>query len=243
MKKCFLLLFIFSSPLLAAGSGTPKEKSLLDLYRAGGFWMHPILACSIGAVAVTVACGLQLRRATLHPLPLAQQLRQIREREVFSEAIPFCQLSSSLLARVYTAALAQWRPDLLNVNRPEMEAVAGEILAHEEDRLMNLVNYLNVFAQLAPMLGLLGTVVGMIQSFDQLSAGHSEPADLAGGISVAMITTAGGLMVAIPSLFLYFAFRGQLGTRIRELQQELTNLLPPVIAPQSAEVESAERLS
>jgi biopolymer transport protein ExbB len=72
------------------------------------------------------------------------------------------------------------------------------------------VNYLNIFATLAPMVGLLGTVWGMIEAFDKLATTSGDPNELAGGIKIAMVTTAGGLIVGIPSMFFYFFFRDKL---------------------------------
>ena len=90
----------------------------------------------------------------------------------------------------------------------------------EETRQMLWVNYLNVFATLAPMIGLLGTVWGMIESFDQLARGASEPQDLAGGIGKAMSTTAGGLIVGIPAMFFYFFFRNRLTAIVSQIQKD-----------------------
>ena len=87
------------------------------------------------------------------------------------------------------------------------------------------VNYLNVFATIGPMLGLLGTVTGMIQSFDMLAAGKSEPSDLAGGIGEAMITTAGGLFVGIPAMFCYFYFRNLLSIVVADIQKRVTFMI------------------
>ena len=75
------------------------------------------------------------------------------------------------------------------------------------------------------MLGLLGTVTGMIASFDQLAAGKSEPQDLAGGIGEAMITTAGGLIVGIPAMFFYFFFKTRLTTIMSDVQKNATFVL------------------
>ena len=105
-----------------------------------------------------------------------------------------------------------------------MEA-AGEALDQEETRYMLWVNYLNVFATLAPMIGLLGTVVGMIESFQQLEQANSEPSQLAGGIRKAMVTTAGGLLVGIPSMFFYFFFRDRLTAIISHIQKQTSFLI------------------
>jgi len=75
------------------------------------------------------------------------------------------------------------------------------------------------------MIGLLGTVTGMIDSFNQLAMGRSEPDDLAGGIGQAMVTTAGGLMVGIPAMFCYFFFRNILHGAIADIQKAVTNML------------------
>ena len=90
---------------------------------------------------------------------------------------------------------------------------------------MTWINYLNVFATIAPMVGLFGTVSGMIAAFNKLKAGESEPADLAGGIGEAMITTAGGLIVGIPAMFFFFFFRTKLMGIMAELQRSSSFLI------------------
>jgi biopolymer transport protein ExbB len=91
--------------------------------------------------------------------------------------------------------------------------------------MMVTVNYLNTLAVLAPMIGLLGTVFGMIRSFSSLSAGHSEAAELAKGIGEALVATAGGLLLAIPSMFLYFYFRGMVSANMAEVHAALSHML------------------
>jgi biopolymer transport protein ExbB len=95
----------------------------------------------------------------------------------------------------------------------------------EETRYMTWINYLNVFATIAPMIGLYGTVSGMITAFNQLKSGQSEPSDLAGGIGEAMITTAGGLIVGIPAMFFFFFFRNKLMGIMAELQRNASFLI------------------
>jgi biopolymer transport protein ExbB len=95
-------------------------------------------------------------------------------------------------------------------NKASMMDAAAEALDEEEHRQMVWVNYLNIFATLAPMVGLLGTVWGMIEAFDKLATTSGDAKQLAGGIKIAMVTTAGGLIVGIPSMFFYFFFRDKL---------------------------------
>jgi biopolymer transport protein ExbB len=87
------------------------------------------------------------------------------------------------------------------------------------------VNMLNAFAAVAPMIGLLGTVSGMIQSFEKLSQGAAKPADFAGGIGEAMVGTASGLIVAIPAMFAYFYFKNQLQALMSEIARVASNLI------------------
>jgi biopolymer transport protein ExbB len=126
-------------------------------------------------------------------------------------------------------------------NKASMDQAAGEALANEETKLNLWVNYLNVFATIGPMLGLLGTVTGMIASFDMLAAGKSEPADLAGGIGEAMITTAGGLFVGIPAMFLYFYFRNLLQINMANIQKRVTFMLD--LLSGEIKIESADHAS
>ena len=98
-------------------------------------------------------------------------------------------------------------------------------LAAEIARLERFLWVLATVANIAPLFGFLGTVTGMIQSFDQLAAGRSEPQDLAGGIGQAMLTTAGGLIVGIPAMFCYFFFRNKLLLAVNNIQKAATFLI------------------
>jgi biopolymer transport protein ExbB len=114
--------------------------------------------------------------------------------------------------------------------KADLEAAAGESIFHEETRLMLWVNMLNAFAAVAPMIGLLGTVSGMIQSFDKLSQGAAKPSDFAGGIGEAMVGTAGGLLVAIPAMFAYFYFKNTLQATMSEVARIASNLIGRFVA-------------
>jgi biopolymer transport protein ExbB len=202
-----------------------KERSLLDLYNQGGFLMHFILLCSIGTIAVGVYCGIQINGKKMQPASQVDALLQhMRSRNV-GGAYELCQSHPNTYSNVVSSALLKVNFERDLANKVSMEQAAAETLSEEETKFMIWVNYLNVFATIAPMLGLLGTVTGMIASFDQLAAGRSEPQDLAGGIGEAMITTAGGLFVGIPAMFLYFFFRNKLTVAITNIQKSVTFLI------------------
>ena len=140
------------------------------------------------------------------PPALSENMTKYMEKRDVTHAYELCQSSPSSYSEVLSSALLKVNFDRDRANKESMMEAAGEALDQEETRYMLWVNYLNVFATLAPMIGLLGTVVGMIESFQQLEQANSQPSELAGGIRKAMVTTAGGLLVGIPSMFFYFFF-------------------------------------
>jgi biopolymer transport protein ExbB len=226
LAALFSSLALLLSPAAEPPPTTPAppatqvgQKSLLDMYLVGGSLMHFILACSIGTIAGVVFCFLSVSRGKMMPAAVHHSLVQCARRRDIDGAWQLCETSPSTYARVLGPALLKANFDRDQANKPGMEQAAGEALDREESRQMLWINYLNVFATIAPMLGLLGTVTGMIASFDTLAAGKSEPQDLAGGIGEAMITTAGGLIVGIPAMFFYFFFKNRLTSILSEIQK------------------------
>lgn len=209
----------------AAPPAAVVEKSLLDLFFAGGPLMWPILLCSVGTIAVGVYCFLQINQKKMMPKAQEAAVSQYMQHRDPNAAYQLCQSSPNVFANTISAALLKVNFERDLANKLSMEQAAGETLMQEEQRLMIWINYLNIFATIGPMLGLLGTVTGMIQSFDQLAAGRSEPSDLAGGIGEAMITTAGGLFVGIPAMFLFFYFRNLLQVAVGNIQKSVTFMI------------------
>ncbi len=203
----------------------PKDKTLLDAFNAGGALMWPLLFCSIGTVAVAVYCFLHINGNKMMPKAQVESVGQYMQARDAASAYTLCHNTPSVFGSTMAAALLKVNFDKENANKASMEQAAGETLSNEETKLNLWVNYLNVFATIGPMLGLLGTVTGMIASFDMLAAGKSEPSDLAGGIGEAMITTAGGLFVGIPAMFFYFYFRNALAIQMAEIQKRVTFML------------------
>jgi Biopolymer transport proteins len=228
-----LMTAVLLAPLLAGaqeegvteGAGAVKEKTLLDTFLTGGPLMWPILLCSIGTLAVAVYCFLRINKKKLMPREEVEAVGQFMEQRDAAGAYSYCHGRPSAFCTTMSSALLKVNFERDLANKASMEQAAGETLSNEETKLMLWVNYLNVFATIGPMLGLLGTVTGMIQSFDMLAAGKSEPSDLAGGIGEAMITTAGGLIVGIPAMFFYFYFRNLLSIAIADMQKRVTFMI------------------
>lgn len=202
-----------------------QEKTMMDLFKSGGPLMYPLLLCSIGTVAVAAYCFLQITPAKMVPKAQVEAVGQFMQRRDAGGAYQLCHAAPNVFASTMCAALLKVNFERDLANKLSMEQAAAETLSNEETKYMQWVNYLNVFATIAPMLGLLGTVTGMITSFDQLAAGRSEPQDLAGGIGEAMLTTAAGLIVGIPAMFCYFFFRNKLTLIISNIQKRVTFMI------------------
>lgn len=219
------------SPLAVAADPPPPESevaqgtTLLGKFQTGGPLMYPLLLCSIGTFAIAAFCFLHINAPKMMPASQVEAVAQYMRQRDAGNAYLLCERSPNVFANTMSAALLKVNFDRELANKLSMEQAAEETLANEETRLNQWINYLNVFATIGPMLGLLGTVAGMITSFDMLAAGKSEPADLAGGIGEAMITTAAGLIVGIPAMFFFFYFRNQLAIQIGKVQKRVTFML------------------
>jgi biopolymer transport protein ExbB len=202
-----------------------QDVSLLGLYLQGGPLMHVIALCSIGTIAIAAYCAIQIRPEKMMPKSVVSQLNDNMSKQDVDSAFQVCQSNPCAISTAAQSALVKSNFERDLYNKDAMAESAAETIYHEETRWMLWVNYLNVFATLAPMLGLLGTVAGMIEAFNQLAAGRSEPDDLAGGIGQAMVTTAGGLLVGIPAMFCYFFFRNQIQSVISSMQKAVGTML------------------
>ncbi len=202
-----------------------RTVSLLDYYRDGGWMMHVLLLCSMGTIAVAAYCFTQITRKKMTAPALMESMTRYMENRDVTPSYELCQSNPSSFSEVLSAALLKVNFDRDRANKESMMEAAGEALDQVETRYMLWVNYLNVFATLAPMIGLLGTVVGMIEAFQQLEQQRSQPEELAGGIRQAMVTTAGGLLVGIPSMFFYFFFRDRLMAVMSQIQKSTSFLI------------------
>lgn len=231
-----LLIFLILTASLIAGFAAAQEPaapapvavavaedvSALDLYKQGGAFMHILLICSIGTIAVSVYCFVQISGKKMAPRSVVDQVNSLMAVRDVGGAYNSCQSHPSSYAKVMTGALLKVNFDRDLANKASMTDAAAEALDEEEHRQMVWVNYLNIFATLAPMIGLLGTVWGMIEAFDKLATTSGDAKELAGGIKIAMITTAGGLIVGIPSMFFYFFFRDKLQGAMTTVQKHVS---------------------
>ncbi|MGD9889180.1 MAG: MotA/TolQ/ExbB proton channel family protein [Halothiobacillaceae bacterium] len=194
---------------------------MLDLIIMGGWWMAPIVLASIIALGIILERSWSLRRTRVLPPGVVDELELlVQNRELSMDKLRVIA-ERSPLGRVLSAGLVPFV-----ISREEMKARiedAGRHVAHE---LECCLPTLGTIAMISPLLGLLGTVVGMILTFEVLTAqGIAKPNELAGGISTALITTAAGLIVALPALVAYRALRAQVDRLVIDMEREAMRLL------------------
>lgn len=192
-----------------------------EIVTAGGWLMMPIIACSIVALAIVGERFFTLRETRVLPDNLVADVwRMASTRQLTDEKIREIQQGSPL-GRVLSAGLLNRSHD-----REIMKASIEEVGGHVAHELTRYLNALGTIAAVTPLLGLLGTVIGMISVFTNITTvGVGNPAQLAGGISQALITTAGGLMVAIPSLMFHRYFRAKVDGLIVDMEKEALKLV------------------
>ncbi len=194
---------------------------MFEFVKAGGWLMLPIIACSIAAMAIVLERFWSLRRGRVIPRQLVAQIWQWAQQGQLNDERIRELRSGSPLGRVLAAGL-------INRNHPrevmkESIEETGRHVAHELERFLNS---LGTIAAITPLLGLLGTVIGMITVFSVItSVGVGDPGQLADGISKALITTASGLSVAIPSLIFHRYFRGRVDELVVNMEQEAIKLV------------------
>jgi biopolymer transport protein ExbB len=185
-----------------------------------------------------VFCVVRINQKKMLPAALQLGLAKALAEQDVPAAIRLCESDGSSLSHVIRETLIKAGAGVSVYSKADLEAAASETIFHEETKFMLWVNMLNAFAAVAPMIGLLGTVSGMIQSFEKLSSGAGKASDFAGGIGEAMVATAAGLLVAIPSMFAYFLFKNLLQSLIARLSHATSTLINRFVTGPAAEVEA-----
>jgi biopolymer transport protein ExbB len=196
----------------------------------GGNTMWFILLCSIIGVAFTIERLIRMRRARIVPHKLAEQARALWKEGKYEEIIALCDANESILARAIKRLVRHRRVPMADVRSIVGDAVSAEISLY-----YRRIHPISVAAMVAPLLGLFGTVSGMITAFRQFRAlGETgDPGVFAGAISVALITTQAGLIVAVPALAVSHYFRNRTNAYVDELDGIVQELLLEWYLPES----------
>lgn len=194
---------------------------MLEIILAGGWLMVPILLCSTLAVAIIIERFWTLRKSKVIPEGLSGMVEDWAARHELDGRHLEQLRRESPLGRIYAAALDN-RKRSREVIKESVEDT-GRHVVHDLERFLNT---LGTIAGISPLLGLLGTVVGMIKVFSAIMiSGVGDANVLAGGISQALITTAAGLTVAIPSYFFYRFFRGMVAEYVISMEEKAISLI------------------
>ena len=227
---------LLTSLTLGQDSGE-VHRSLLEYIRQGGPIGLIIILISLVAIGMIGAQLFRIRRDRLAPPVLLDDLRSLLLDGNIDGAIKRCndQPGTSYLGRVVGPGLV--RASRSAFGMLELRSAVDEIGELEVDRLYRLTDGIGLIASVAPMLGLLGTVVGMVGAFDTitLSEGPARPDRLAGDISQALITTVLGLIVAIPSTAMYTFLRNRIDHLTTEIDEEIEEIIAPLESASSQE--------
>ncbi len=202
-------------------------KNMLEVLKDGGLLMIPIGLCSFALLMFVFERAISLRQGRVIPRPFVRRfLEQLREGQLTrDDALKLCEENKSPVADVFGAAVRKWGRPAVEVEQAIIDA--GERVTNGLRRYLRLFNGIST---ISPLLGLLGTVLGMIRAFNAIvnAGAMGRPELLAGGISQALLTTAAGLSVAIPALIAYLYFVGRVDRliiSIDSLGQQVVDLM------------------
>lgn len=205
---------------------------MFELVQAGGWLMLPIILCSIVAIAIVIERLWTLNSARIIPRHLlADVWTRIRNNEFDAEALRELRQSSAL-GQILAAGIVNSR-----AGRAIMVESIEQAASHVIHDLERYLSTLGTIAVITPLLGLLGTVLGMIRVFTEIMVqGTGNATVLAGGISEALITTAAGLSVAIPSLMFYRMFLRRVESLVVDLERESIKLVDALHSDRNVEI-------
>ena len=197
---------------------------MIDLLVAGGWVMPLIVACSVVALSISIERYIELDRSKVAPPHLlASVWRDLKQGELNAQKLAQLRTNSPLGA-ILAAGIAN-----RGQGREVMKESISEAASHVVHDLEKYLNSLGTVAAIVPLLGLLGTVVGMIDVFTQITTvGTGNANALAGGISEALLTTAAGLIVAIPALVMHRYYTGLIDTIVVDLEREAIKLVDAI---------------
>ena len=197
--------------------------SLIEIFKSGGPVMWPLAVCSLVALAIIIERALNLRVARVLNPGVVERVTGLAEGGRLDRAIEACRQHPGIYTHIVMSGLEV-------AARGDVESVAKEAIEdagrHETSRLNRYLGTLSTVVGISPLLGLFGTVTGMIEVFQTIAeAGAGQAAQLAGGISQALITTATGLLIAIPSLVAHNFYQEKAQGIVTDLERESLRVL------------------
>ncbi len=218
MRKYLVFTLLTNATVLLSAqttnNSTQHSMNLFDLIKQGGWAMWPLGLCSLVMLYLIIHCWRQTQAKYFVQETSLSQINHFFEIKDFSEMNTFIP-RTNILNRAVLAIVTKINSPHATVTREVAETVFCEALEGEENQISQWIHYLNVIATVSPMIGLLGTVSGMIGAFQTISSGGmGRPELLAGDIGEALITTATGLVIGIPSMIAFFILRNRLNNQM-----------------------------
>lgn len=219
------------------------EKSLMDMWNAGGWTMYPLGLFAIFGTTLIIYNAISIRQKKfLNPTGVKEVEKLVGQLQI-AEAIEYCEKNPSPITNIIGSGLA--RADIREIDVQAVESAMEEASVEEFATPYVFINYLSVIASLAPMMGLYGTVSGMVKAFNTIAAeGAGSASKLADNISEALITTATGMIVGIPAMFFFFLFKQSYGKIISSSSRIIGDIVYTMkvaikYGPQEVEAEEA----
>jgi len=238
IKSAFFSLSALVPALCGAAEAAPAAggQSFREVWQTGGFLMYVLAALSILGLAAIFYFAYALRARAIAPNEQALRLRDLLKAGRRADARALCGDQPTALASIVAAAL-----DFLKDNPGADTAAVKEIMESEgtrqTTRLQDMIHYLLDLSAVAPMVGLLGTVIGLLKAFNTVAfdTAKAQPVELAAGVGQALVTTIAGLVVAIPAMIAYSWFRGRVSRLTSSLERSASDLSAVLDSPAAAD--------
>jgi len=216
------LLFLFlAASAQAAQEGEHQGKSMMELFESTGLVGYLLVGCSVIGTTLVIEHIVNLRRTKLAPEDVAEELQALIEDGAYDDAYELCQERPCYLSNVVGAALT-----MRHAGYEEMIVGLESAAAEETLKLNTKISYLSLIGNVAPLLGLLGTVTGMITSFQRIETLKAPtPGDLAVGVYESLVNTTMGLFIALLFLTAYFVFKNNVSKMALSMNLQAVDMI------------------
>lgn len=212
-----------------AAAPVDESISLWDLISQGGWAMIPLGLCSFLLIALITVNFMQVNQKKMIPAAALDKVKSAAAQKNVYGVIQAAQESESFFTKALATGMRHYDSEDVHNTKTRVEDAIAEVVSRQESQTSFWINFLSLIAAIAPMLGLLGTVSGMIGAFQKISGGGmGKPELLAGNIGEALITTATGLTIAIPAMFFYFLFKNILNRILVAAEEQYSIILDDI---------------
>ena len=233
VRRCAIVLgaLILGASSMGFAADEVAGAGFIDMAKHAGFMEYILLMVSVAGVALGLHAMATIRPHLLRPPHTANELITLCQEGQIDEAADLAQADNTFLGTVAAAALAN-----VQNGKEAMEGAMSDMGEIEAAKYLNKIGLLNLIAAIAPMLGLTGTTIGMIQTFAVISvkADAVSSSDMAKGIAVALVCTFTGLMIAIPLLCVAYYLKSKLTQSIHEISNDVNEIIRTVTGAEKA---------